>query len=70
MEGLDSAIMRGFDPFQLVSTSLPTGVGRNGTGETSFNVSGSSVLGEKRQRISKFDVILSRLYRFGLVTIR
>ena len=38
--GLGSAIMRGFEPFRLLSTSVPIviGVGRSGTGENSSNV--------------------------------
>ena len=44
MEGLDSDFMRGFEPFQLASTSMPMiiEVGRSGTEENFFNISGIS----------------------------
>lgn len=68
VEGLGSAIMRGFEPFRLASTSVPIFIGvlRSGTGENSSSDFGFSGHGER----SLILMSLLRLYGSRLVTIR
>lgn len=59
--GLGSVIMRGFRPFRVASTLVPTattGVGGTGTGETSSDFLGFTGDGERGYGVSVFDVML------------